>query len=463
MERVIDVFGIVQARLWAARACACLALVALAGCVTSETRPLAKINPVQAQMQIPDAELLDVGVKLLDANIPQDIKDDEEALAKRYIYPEVRKAETGYIAGELRSTLETSGQWGAVRVVPDRAEFIDVLVTGRIVESTGKRLSIEVRAEDSMGRVWLDDRRYSGDADLGSYRTDASLAARDPFQNVYSTIANDLLAAREKLTSEDRRDIRRVTSLRFAQDLAPEAMQGYLAKDEKGILRATRLPADGDPIAARIASIRERDAAVIDTVNGYYANFADQMQDSYGNFRRVSYEEIEKEQRARASARTRTFLGAAAILASFFVPNQCSSTDYNCRDIQQGARVAGTVGGTAAILSGIKKYADAKVHAQALKELATTFQSEVAPQTVEVEGRTLKLTGSADEQYREWRELLRQLYLEESGGVNAAPSTVGAPMQTASPPASTNSEPTAAASTSASSTTATSTSAAPAD
>ena len=34
---------------------------------------------------------------------------------------------------------------------------------------------------------------------------------------------------------------------------------------------------------------------------------------------------------------------------------------------------------------------------------------------VEVEGHTLRLTGTAEDQYREWRKLLKQLYLEETG------------------------------------------------
>ena len=37
-------------------------------------------------------------------------------------------------------------------------------------------------------------------------------------------------------------------------------------------------------------------------------------------------------------------------------------------------------GGIAAVLSGIRKYADARVHADALKELTQSFQAEVAPQ-----------------------------------------------------------------------------------
>jgi len=34
---------------------------------------------------------------------------------------------------------------------------------------------------------------------------------------------------------------------------------------------------------------------------------------------------------------------------------------------------------------------------------------------VDVEGRTLQLTGSAEQQYAEWRQLLRQLYENETG------------------------------------------------
>lgn len=401
-------------------------------CVTSETRPLPKVNPVQATAQIPEAELLNVGVHVFDTNIPQALKDDEEALARKRIYPEVRSAEAGYLPGLLRATLESSGQWGAVRVVPAKA-IVDVIVDGTIVSSTGAELVLRINVSDSTGRVWIKDREYSGEADLGSYKTEAALHARDPFQNVYSTIANDMLAAREALTANDRRDIRRVTELRFAHDFAPEATRGYLATDAQGVTGVVRLPAQDDPVMARIARIRERDLAVVDTVDSYYASFADKVEDSYGNFRRVSRDEIEKEDRARASARTRTVLGAAAVLASVLVPDQCASGDYTCRNVQSAARTAGAVGGVAGVMSGIRKYSEAKVHAEQLKELADTFRAEVTPQVVEVEGRTLKLTGTAEEQYREWRGLLRQIYLEETGGVTAARPAAASPAPTPPP------------------------------
>jgi hypothetical protein len=121
-------------------------------------------------------------------------------------------------------------------------------------------------------------------------------------------------------------------------------------------------------------------------------------------------------------------LGAAALIASIFAPNSCGSYDYNCRRIENAARNAGTLGGIAAVMSGIKKYADARTHADALKELTLSFQSEVAPQVVEVEGHTLRLTGTAEDQYREWRKLLKQLYLEETGAAAAPPPAPPAPI-----------------------------------
>ena len=412
----------------------CLFLL-LSGCMVNETKPLPKINPIQASQQIPDDELLDVGVHEFDVNISEEQLKDTDKLAKNRIYPDIRKAEARFIPSLLRSTLESSGQWGAVRVVPTNVEFVDVSVSGRILESTGAKLALEVTVKDSTGRVWIDKKKYESPADTGSYKTDASLRARDPFQNVYSEIANDMVAARDKLLADNRRDIRRVTELRFAQDLAPKALDGYVVKDPKGMMTIVRLPAQDDPYTSRIGKIRERDVAVVDTVNGYYANFTDTMKDSYGSWRRSSFEEIEKESRDRTKARTRTVLGAAAVLASIFVPGQCASSDYNCRRIESAARTAGAIGGTAAVLSGLKKYADAKTHAQALKELSETFQNEVQPQVVDVEGRTLRLTGTAEEQYKEWRELLRQLYLEDTGGIAAPPATAAGttPATTATP------------------------------
>jgi len=38
---------------------------------------------------------------------------------------------------------------------------------------------------------------------------------------------------------------------------------------------------------------------------------------------------------------------------------------------------------------------------------------------VELEGQTRRLTGSAEEQFREWRRLLREIYSREIGALEA--------------------------------------------
>jgi hypothetical protein len=390
--------------------------MALGGCVVSETRPQPKVHPIQATTEIPENELLDVGVRIFDPGIPAEVENDAELQAKKGIYPDVRRAEARFMAMLLRNTLETSAQWGAVRVIPANAEFVDVIVNGRIVRSSGKELALEVTVKDSTGRTWFENKKYEAEADIGSYLSDAALKARDPFQNVYSNIANDMLQFRKTLTADDLRQARVVTELRFAQDLAPSAYSGYVTQTAEGRYQVARLPAEGDPLYERVTRIRARDGDLIDTVSDYYGTFSDAVKEPYGDWRRYSFDEIVKEEKLKNQARTRMLMGAAAVLGSILVSSQCSGGNYDCQRIEDAVRTAATVGGIAGIVSGLKKGADAKIHTAAIRELATSFNADVATQVVEVEGRTLKLTGSAEDQYREWRELLKQMYLEETGG-----------------------------------------------
>lgn len=403
-------------------ACFLVLVGLLSGCVVSEVRPQPKLEAVQATEMIAPAELLDVAIVDFDPGVSQALLDDEEELEKRRIYPEVRRAESRLLGVRLKEIMENTGQWGAVRVVPPSVNYVDLVITGRIIESTGARLELAITARDASGRVWIKDKAYQAEADLGSYKTEAALRARDPFQNLYVQIADDLLLARRELTAAQRRELRQIAELRFAADLDPASFSGYLRQTPEGRWSVDRLPAAGDPALQRIRAIRERDAGVIDTLDGYNQQFSDQLFEPYGAFRRTSREAIERADKARNQAITRTALGAAAVLGSIFVGSNCSAGDYNCRRIDDAVRTAGVIGGTAAVMSGIKKFSDAKIAAQEVRELADSFEAEVAGQVVEVEGRTLRLTGTAEEQYREWRRLLAAIYREETTPQSVSPA-----------------------------------------
>ena len=65
------------------------------------------------------------------------------------------------------------------------------------------------------------------------------------------------------------------------------------------------------------------------------------------------------------------------------------------------------------IRSGLDKRAEAGMHTAALEELSQSLEDEVAPQVISLEDQTITLTGSVEEQYEQWREILGDLYAIE--------------------------------------------------
>jgi hypothetical protein len=375
----------------------------LAGCVVNDQRPMQRIAAERATTEVAADELLDVGVRLFDPNVPE----DEQQREKQRIFPEVRKAESRYIPVLIRDTLEDTGHWGQVRVLPRDGDGMEVFIDGRIVQSDGRELRFDVVVTDAAGRTWF-RKTYAGDADTRAYK-DVVAKPRDPFENVYNTLANDLLAARRALTREQRVALRRVAELRFAAGLAPYAFGGYLAQDKRGVYSVQRLPADDDPVVQRMQRVRERDYALVDTLNEYYANFGGGIATPYTEWRKYSHEELEAEAQAKREALTRQVLGAVAVVGGIMAGNETSSSAGSA------AATAAVIGGMYAFKSGLDKRAEIKIHTESLKQLGDSFQSEVQPMVVDVEGRTLQLKGSAEEQYAEWRRLLRELYENETG------------------------------------------------
>jgi hypothetical protein len=389
----------------------------LAGCVVNDQRPMQRIAAERATTEVAADELLDVGVRLFDPNVPE----DEQEREKQRIYPEVRKAESRYIPVLIRDTLEDTGQWGQVRVLPRDGTGMEVFIDGRIVQSDGRELKLDVVVTDAAGRTWF-RKTYEGQADTRAYK-DVVAKPRDPFENVYNTLANDLLAARRALTHEQRVALRRVADLRFAADLAPYAFGSYLAQDRKGLYSVTRLPADDDPVVQRMQRVRERDYALVDTLNEYYANFGGSMAVPYTEWRKYTHEELEAEAQAKREALTRQVLGAVAVVGGIMAGAETNSSAGSA------AATAAVIGGMYAFKSGLDKRAEIKIHTESLKQLGDSFQSEVQPMVVDVEGRTLQLKGSAEEQYAEWRRLLRELYENETG----LPATSSAAVPTGRP------------------------------
>jgi hypothetical protein len=372
-------------------------------CVVSETRPVEYTPAERAQTEIADSHRLGIGVAVLDPGIPE---EGSRAAKKETISPEVREAEANFIAFHLKDTLERTSHWGSVRVVPGARPGTELMVTGTILKSDGLELELDVKAEDATGRVWL-DRKFEGRADSGTY-SDGEIMGRDPFQNVYNDVANALLAERARLQQDDLVDIRRVAELRFAGSLAPSVFDGML-EEERGRYQALRLPADSDPMVERMRSIRDRDQLFVDTLNEHYAGFYRQMEGPYDDWRKYSYDEAIALRELKAAARWRKLVGAAAVVGAVVAD---ANTDSSAGDVASNVML---IGGIELFRQGIQVGKEAKMQAEVLAELSTSFGQEIEPATVTVAGETRRLEGSAATQYAEWRRLMREIYEAETG------------------------------------------------
>jgi len=373
---------------------------ALVGPVSRAEKPPVELE--QAREEIPSDLLLDVNILIFDPGLPE---EDENGLEAQGVYADVRRAESRYVAFQLKDTLESTGYWGAVRVVPHGSANAGVTVSGQILQSTGLLLAANVRVEDAAGHTWF-ERRYKAEADVLDYAEDR-FEARDPFQEWYDRVANDLLAARERLSDDEVRALREVSRLRFAADLAPAAFGDYVSVDRKGRYEVERLPAVEDPMLDRVARVRQRDEAFVDTLNEYYAELYRRMADPYDQWRRYSFDEQSALRDIRRDARMKKILGGLLLLGSAVTDGGSTASRV--------ARDAAAIGGALVLHDGIEQGKEAKIHREALKELAASFDAEITPVLVESEGQRLRLEGSAEAQFEEWRRLLGEIFTTETG------------------------------------------------
>jgi hypothetical protein len=378
-----------------------LAVAALAGCVTKEVRTVDMTPPSQSTQQLPEELLLDVGVAVLDPNIPEDYDEQIDQL----IQPDVRRAEANYMPYVAKNLLQSTGNWGAVRVVPTPTDAVDVSITGRIIESHGERLKLVFRVSDSTGREWF-TREYVALASKYAY-SDSMPMDTDAFQAVYRSLADDMLKFRESLTEDDLRRIRLTAEMRFARGFSPDAFGNHVSQDNDGLYVLNRLPAESDPMLARVRQIREREYLFIDTLDEYYAEFHRRMFPSYNGWRSANYAETVAYRDLRAQSNARMLGGAIAIVSGI---GGIYGSDNAFVD---ASGLVGIMGGVTLIKSAVMKRDEAAMHASVMREAAAAAESELMPYTMDLENQTATLQGNVQDQYQQLRGILRKLYYED--------------------------------------------------
>ena len=160
----------------------------------------------------------------------------------------------------------------------------------------------------------------------------------------------------------------------------------------------------------RIRQIRERDYLFVDTLQDYYGSFVKEMDKPYKQWRGQSYNEVVALRELKREALVRKIAGVAAVIGGIAASGSSNSS----------GRAAGSVavaGGAYMIKSGFDKSAESEMHVEALQELGDSLEAAIEPQVIELEDRTITLSGTVENQYDQWRDLLREIYNVDTGGI----------------------------------------------
>ncbi len=383
-----------------------VAAIGLSACTVQEVITGERTELDVASLEIAENLLLDIGIVNFDPGVPQ--SNDSE---KSGIYEDVREAEARYLPYHIKTTLQSTGYWGAVRVVPSTDVYTDVILRGTIERSDGEFVTLTIKAEDITGREWF-ERTYATQTGVRAFSENRD-RTQDPYQKVFNDLANDLREYATTLTSKDISRIRQTSELMFFADMAPTAYGEHLAISEEGNIDIVRLPAENDPMVARLRQIRERDRLVVDTLNEHYANFYYGIALPYEGWRKKSRENQISIRQVKRAATMRALLGVAVTAGSMSIDTSGSrSRGY---DWKRATQAVGVDRGIRTIISAWQLRQSANIYRAEIGELSESFIAEAAPLTVRVEGQTRRLTGTAEAQYEGWRKLLREIYQIETG------------------------------------------------
>lgn len=382
----------------------------LTGCATTSSGSL-KTGPQLASAQEQNKEIPYQGVKL-DVIIPV-FSPGLSASAAEYeeegIWPELRRAEANRFAYKLKTALDESGKFGAVRVAPNSTASGDLFAVGEIIESNGQELEFSLRVVDASGKQWLNE-TIDHEVGEGFYKNPRN-DGKDPYDPAFDKAAQAIMEALLKQKQSELAQLQNINDLRFAASFNEQAFKEYLDTSGQQI-KLVSMPSDADPMFERVKSIQVREQLFVDNLQQNYSAFSQQMDDSYLAWQEASATEMQLRKEAKTKSIWKMIGGAVLIGAAVAAATSGSSNDPRFgRDL---ATVAGGIGGAVLISSGFKSREEAKFHQEALNELGESVNLEMAPQVMTYEEESVELTGDIDEQFRQWRAFLNRMYQLEA-------------------------------------------------
>ena len=387
----------------------------LSGCVTNNTRSSTGVGPSLSSSYSNPKEInsvqalpkLDVIIPVFDPGLPEDPDDYED----ENIWPEIRRAEANRFAYKLKEKLDETGQFGSVRVAPDRTATGDLYILGQIKESNGEEVEIAVEVIDISGREWLDK---SFDHEVSeTFHKNYRNRGKDSYDPLFEKIATEIAEELNGHESKELEDLHYLSDIRFGANFSDSKFMQYI-KIEEDQFKLVGKPSDQDPMFRRVKAIRVRDQLFIDGLQNNYAAFSTKMNDSYLMWQNQSLLEINAKRTANRKAIAQG-LGGVALLALGILSGVAgaNSNSVFARSGGLTGAMLGVAGGISLISESFSTSAEAKVHRDTLNELGRSVDLEMAPKVIAFNKDSVELTGNAREQFIQWRTFLQKIYSEE--------------------------------------------------
>lgn len=343
---------------------------------------------------------LSILVPIFDPNIPKNSDDYK----RKGVWPELRRAEANRFSVQLRDALADTKAFGAVRVSPDDTATAHLYVHGKILQSNGEDIHLSVSVTDIAGKRLL-KKTYKHRVSEYAFN-DPRKKGVDVYEPIFSKVAMDVVKLTKKLKTKYITQLNGIEEMRFAESFSPDYFSGYISSRFK-VTKLIGFPADNDPMLQRVRSLRVRDQMFIDNIQVDYDDFRQTMNADYSTWQKQAFYESKAAREARAAANAQMLVGILAVAAgASAASNSNSSGGYD-----RGLALA--TAGVASIASGVQKSKDSKAHLESLSEIGRSLNIQLAPKVIEMEDRTIELTGTASEQYTSWRAYLREIYLSE--------------------------------------------------
>lgn len=354
---------------------------------------------------------LDIVIPVFNPGLPvaSDGSIDYDEVDERGIWPQLRRAEAKRFAVQTKKALEEIGTFGAVSVVPSPNAAGDVFVLGTIHESNSEIVEITATIIDATGTVW-GQKDFEHRVSKGFFR-DSMNKEKNPYGKIFKDIGDYVFDTLKAKSEQEKTRVKDIANVRYAQMYSPEVFGQYVSTEvgksngvETYLHTLNGMPSEDNKMFARIETLKAQDQLFVDNLQEQYLAFDENTKEPYRAWQRETLPEAVAAREAEEKRNTSAMIGTGlAVLGVLLNKNSNSSAG-------ELGTVAAGLGAAYFVKDSLDKNSELKVHKASLDEIGENLDITLTPSVMEFNDEVVELTGTAGEQFDQWRAHLKKIY-----------------------------------------------------